>query len=215
MKHRGLAARVCGLVAVVCVGATLARAQDAGSSPLPVQEYARNDKGLLVAEVKFSGDGSVSSCRVVRSNVPYPLEASTVDYIRRKWNNPFFAGQTVYFPVEFDGLPWYVKHWDDPLIPPPNFLAPGDPERKLKLRIVFGKDGWAQHVEVEQSSDDDRLDHGAAIWVKVHWHNDAYAGKTIDAPFIFKPLRAPKAAVAKPKVVEPPEDYAPPAVRVE
>jgi hypothetical protein len=171
-----------------------------------------------VAEVNFGKDGSVASSRVVRSNVPYPLEASTIDYIRRKWMNPYFAGQTAFFPVEFDELPWYVKHWDDPLMPPPNFLAPGDPERKLKLRIVFGQDGWAQRVEVKQPSGADDVDRGTAIWVKVHWHNVAYAGQTMDAPFDFKSLRKAKSAVAnapKQKAVESQEDYAAPAVRVE
>ncbi len=106
------------------------------------------------------------------------------------------------------------------LSPPPNFLPEGDPGRKLKLRVTFGPRRLGpQRVEVTEPSGLDPVDHQTAIWVKAHWHNDAYQGQTIDAPFIFKTPSTPKPAVVKappkPKPVAPEESAAAPAVRVE
>ncbi len=185
----------------------------------PAESFAKSDKGILVAEVHFAPDGSVASCRIMRSNVPYTLEAGTVDYIRRKWVNKWFAGYTVRFPIIFEELPWYAKHWDEGMVAPPNFLPPGDPGRKLKLRVSFGPDGWAQGVQIEVPSGLDTVDRQTAVWVKVHWHNEAFAKQTLDAPFIFKTPSTPKPVVAKtqpkPKVAAPEEPVAAPAVRVQ
>ena len=186
---------------------------------MPVDVFKKNDKGILIAEVKFAPDGTVAVCRIVRSNVPYQLEVETVEYIRRKWVNAWFAGDTVRFPITFDALPWYAKHWDDPLVPPPNFLPEGDPGRTVKLRITFGPDGWAQRVQVQGTSGSDVVDRETAIWVKVHWHNEAFAGQTLDAPFIFKTPETVKPAVVKaapkPKAAAPVEPAAAPAMRVQ
>jgi len=178
-------------------------------------------KGLLVVDVKFAADGTVAACRIVRSNVPYVLESSTVDYVRRKWVNAFFAGEAVQLPITFDELPWYVTSWQDGLTPPPNFLPAGDPGRKLKLRVTFGPDGWVKRVEVKEPSGLDTVDRDTAVWVKVHWHGAAYQGQMLDAPFIFKTPSLPKPVVAKAppkpkaKAVTPEEPAAVPAVRVE
>ena len=216
--------RIALLVSLLALGfyAAPALAQELAPPPAPAQTDKKNDRGMVVAEVKFAEDGTVATCRIVRSNLPYPLEAGTVDYIRRKWVNKYFAGDTVRFPLTFDELPWYAKHWDDGIVAPPNFLPPGDPGRKLKLRVTFGPDGWAQKVEVEQTSALDAVDRQTAIWVKVHWHNEAFAGQTLDAPFIFKTPVGTNPAVAKttkprPKAAAPTEQEpaAVPAVRVE
>jgi hypothetical protein len=201
--------------------AARAGAQEVAPTELPVAPYKANDKGLVVAQVQFAVDGKVAACRIVRSNVPYPLEAATVDYIKRKWIDDAFAGETVNFPLTFDSLPWYAKSWNEGLVPPPNLLPAGDPGRKLKLRVTFGPDGWVQHVQVMNSTGIDLMDREASVWVKVHWHNEAFAGQTVDAPFEFKPSKPslPKEPAAKPKPVavpaEPAEPTAPPAVRVE
>jgi len=187
------------------------------------QDAAGNAKGLLVVDVRFAADGTVAACRIVRSNVPYVMESSTVDYVRRKWVNAWFAGETVLMPISFDELPSYATNWGEGLATPPNFLPEGDPGRKLKLRVTFAPDGWVQRVEVKEPSGLDTVDRDTAVWVKVHWHDTAYQGQTLDAPFIFKtpPVAKPVVAKAapkpkaKPKPVAPEEPAAVPAVRVE
>ena len=200
-------------------------AQEVAPPPLPVAPYEKNEKGLIVVQVIFGADGKVASCRVARSNVPFPLEAATVDAIKREWDDDWLAGETVNFPITFDTLPWYATHWDDNLVPPPNLLPLGDPGRTLKLRITFGADGWVEHVKIVQPSGIELIDRQTAIWVRVHWHNNAFAGQTLDTPFVFQPPLGSKPAKAKtpaakasPKPTvpaEPAEPVAPPAVRVE
>jgi hypothetical protein len=203
---------------ILALGLGLASAQEA--APPPAAD-ATTGKGLIMVEVKFAADGTVAACRIMRSNVPYVLESSTIDYVRRKWVNAFFANETVLLPITFDELPWYAKSWMDGLTPPPNFLPPGDPGRKLKLRVTFGPNGWVQRVELKEPSGLDIVDRDTAIWIKVHWHDVTHAGQTLDAPFIFKTPATPKQVVAKtpskpkPKPVAPEEPAAAPAVRVE
>jgi len=218
MNNRGRLVLMMGVVALGLTFGVVAQAQEDALPALPVDAYKKNDKGILVAEVKFAADGTVSSCRILRSNVPFTLEASVVDYIRRKWVNEWLAGDTVHMPITFEELPWYAKHWDDPLVAPPNFLPTGDAGRNVKLRITFGPKGWVQRVKIESPSGVDLLDRETAIWVKVHWHNEAYAGQTVDAPFEFKPVSVPVQPKPVSKPVAPPtpqEIYAPPAQRVE
>ena len=211
MKNRGWA----GMALVLTLSLGTASAQTTTPAPGPVES-----PGLLEVDVKFAADGTVAACRIVHSNVPYTLEAGTVDYIRRKWVNEWFAGEAVRFPITFAELPWYAKKWSDGLVTPPNFLTAGDPGRKLKLRVTFGPDGWAQRVEVKESSGLADVDRNTAVWVKVHWHNVAYQGQTVDAPFVFKTPLLPKPPVAKapPKpqpTAAPEEPQAAPAVRVQ
>ncbi|MEI9999232.1 MAG: hypothetical protein WDO13_08680 [Verrucomicrobiota bacterium] len=188
---------------------------------LPVDIYKKNDKGVVVVAVQFDGEGRVANCRVIRSNAPFPLEMQTIDHIKRKWLNEFFAGTTQIFPIEYDEIPWYAKRWDDHLVPPPNLLPPGDPGRTMKVRVTFGKDGWVTGAQVVEPSGIQVVDEETAIWVKVHWHNEAYAGQVLDAPFEFKAPPAPKVvAPPKPKPepapsAEPAEPAAVPATRVE
>jgi len=204
------------LAGVLVLGFSIASAQETA----PTAD-ATTGRGLLVVDVKFAADGTVAACRIVHSNVPYVLESSTVDYVRRKWVNAYFANEEVQLPITFDELPWYATQWGDGLTPPPNFLPPDDPGRKLKLRVTFGPDGWVQRVEVKEPSGLDAVDRNTAVWVKVHWHDATYQGQTLDAPFIFKTPSLPKPAVAKappkPKVkaAAPEEPAAVPAVRVE
>ena len=203
------------LACVLALGLSVASAQEA---PPPTDTTA--GKGLVMVEVKFAADGTVAACRIMRSNVPYVLESSTIDYVRRKWVNAFFANETVLLPITFDELPWYAKGWMEGLMPPPNFLPAGDPGRKLKLRVTFGPNGWVQRVEVKERSGLDTVDRDTAVWVKVHWHDVAYQGQTLDAPFVFKTPVMPKPVVTKtPKVNPKPaateEPTAAPAVRVE
>ena len=204
---------ICALVLVW----SMASAQETAPSVAP---DANAGKGQLVVEVKFAADGTVTACRIMRSNVPYVLESSTIDYVRSKWVNAFFANETVLLPITFAELPWYAKSWMDGLMAPPNFLPPGDPGRKLKLRVTFGPNGWVKRVEVKEPSGLDAVDRDTAVWVKVHWHDAAYQGQMLDAPFIFKTPSAPKPAVAnatkpKAKAAAPGEPAAAPAVRVE
>jgi hypothetical protein len=207
-----------GLACAFALGWSMASAQE--SAPPPAAGTSTG-KGLLVVDVKFAADGTVAACRIMRSNVPYVLESSTVDYVRRKWVNAWFANEMVQLPITFDELPWYAKSWQEGLTPPPNFLPAGDPGRKLKLRVTFGPDGWVKRVEVKEPSGLDGVDRDTAVWVKVHWHDAAYQGQTLDAPFIFETPHVPRPAVAKappkpkPKPAAPEEPAAAPAVRVE
>ncbi len=175
---------------------------------------------MVLTQIQFGPDGSVKQCRIVRSNAPYALEASTTDFIENHWKNSFFAGETRYIPITFDQLPSYVPHWNDDMVPPPDPLASTDPERALKLRLTFGTDGWVKKVEVVDPSGQDSLDMQTELWVQVHWHHDAYANQVIDAPFKFEPpapppTPAPPVVVKKAKPVAPDEPVAIPAERVQ
>ena len=171
--------------------------------------------GFILVEVKFAEDGKVWSGRVVRSNAPFSLEASTIDFVKNHWRNEFFAGTTQILPITFSQLPSSSTHWNDDMPPPVDPLAVGDLKRKAKLRVNFGSDGWVQHVEVADPSGVDTIDRQTAIWVKVHWHHTAFAGQTIDVPFEFNPPAPPKPIVQhkRPQPAEE-EATAPPAVRV-
>ena len=209
--------KIRALLCAFALGMSVASAQET----VPPAPAANAGKGLLVVDVKFAVDGTVAACRIVRSNVPYVLESSTIDYVRSKWVNAFFANETVLLPITFAELPWYAKSWMDGLMAPRNFLPPGDPGRKLKLRVTFGPNGWVKRVEVKEPSGLDAVDRDTAVWVKVHWHDAAYQGQMLDAPFIFKTPSLPKPVVAKAppkpkaKAVTPEEPAAVPAVRVE
>jgi hypothetical protein len=181
-----------------------------------------NTVGVILAEIRFGQDGNAKQCRIIRSNAPYSLEASTTEYIELHWKLPLFAGETRFFPITFDQLPSYVPHWNDEMVAPPDPLAVGDPQRKLKLRLSFGADGWIKKVEVADPSGLDSLDRQTGVWVQVHWHHDAYANQVIDAPFQFEPPPAPPAppppVVKKTKPVEPAQPTEPmaiPAMRVQ
>jgi hypothetical protein len=178
-------------------------------------ELSKNNTiGVMLVVVKFAADGHAEHCRVVRSNAPFALEASTVDYIENHWKNPFFAGDTVDFPITFEQLPSYVAPW--------NPLTVGDPSRNLKLHLTFGPDGWVKAIQIVQPSGIDSLDQQTGMWVKVHWHHDAYANQEIDAPFQFNPPPAPPPPPPAPPVKPHPanpapatEDTAIPAERVQ
>ncbi len=171
--------------------------------------------GFILVEVTFAQDGKVSSGRVVRSNAPFSLEASTIDFVRNHWKNEYFAGTTQVFPITFSQLPSGDSHWNGDMPPPVDPLTVGDPQRDVKLRLSFGADGWVQHVEVADPSGVDSIDQQTAVWVRVHWHHPAFAGQTLDVPFEFKPPAPPKPIVQHTKPPVPEEDApAPPAVRV-
>ncbi len=80
-------------------------------------------------------------------------------------------------------------------------------------------------MKVVQPSGIELVDRETSIWVRVHWHNDAFAGQTLDTPFIFKSPPAKKASAsapvkpkpkpAAPKPAIPSEPEVTPAVRVQ
>ena len=170
--------------------------------------------GFILVQLKFAEDGKVWSGRVVRSNAPFSLEASTIDFVKNHWKNDYFAGTTQVFPITFSQLPSSCSHWNGDMPPPVNPLAAGDPKRDVKLRVHFGADGWVEKVDVASSCGVDSIDRDTAIWVKVHWHHSAYAGQTFDVPFQFKPPVSKPVIQHKAPQPVPEEDSAPPAVRV-
>ena len=153
-------------------------------------------------------------CLVVRSNAPYSLEISTTNYIEGHWNMPLFAGQTRFVPIAFDQLPSGSKHWNEDMVPPLDPLTVGDPERRLKLHLTFGADGWVSGIKVVDSSGLPSLDEQTGVWVKVHWHHDAYANQSVDAPFKFEPPPTPPPVVVAP-ALPPPEPVGIPAIRAQ
>lgn len=205
------------------IGALSATAQSTPAPPSAVEPSRPSAKGFILLEMTFAADGKVAACHVVRSNAPFGLEASTVEYIKRRWVHEWLAGQTTIFPITFDELPSYATHWIEGLEPPPNFLPTGDPGRTLKLRVTFDANGWVEGEQLIDSTGIKLVDQQTAYWVKVHWHDAALAGKTVDVPLELQPPIAPKAPVAKavpppkpkPEPAPPAEPAAPPAVRVE
>jgi hypothetical protein len=199
------------------VGLT-ARAADSPILPSWAEALKDGHVGVVIVEVQFAKDGSAKQCRVIRSNAPFPLEASTVDFIEKRWKLPLFAGEARVVPIIFQELPSYLPQWNSEMAIPPNPLAVGDPERNLKLRLTFGADGWVKSVDTVAPSGLDSLDQDTAAWVKVHWHHEAYANQVVEAPFDFKPPVAspPPPPVVKHHVSPPPAEPVPiPAIRAQ
>jgi hypothetical protein len=200
----------------------------ASAFPVDAQEPIPSDQpsvnvddqhpGFIIVEVTFDAKGAVKTCRILRSNAPFALESSTIDYIRAHWQSPFFADATATLPIVFEATS-SATYWDEDMTPPPNLFPYGDQLQNLTLRVSFGSDGWVSGVKVLQPSTNQLVDRETAIWVKVHWHHAAYANQTLDAPFKFQPpppapAPAPPVAKAKPPA-PPPEPVAIPAIRAE
>jgi hypothetical protein len=173
-------------------------------------------QGRILVSVTFSPDGAVAACKVVRSNAPFALEANTVDHIRKHWNCPFLGGVTEVIPIVFEESP-KPGYWDADMTPPPDLFPSDDQTHSVTLRLTFGHDGWVSDVSIITPSGSDSVDQQTAIWIKAHWHHDAYANQVIDAPFEFKP--APPRTVPKPaqpaKAVAPSEPAPIPAIRAQ
>jgi hypothetical protein len=173
-------------------------------------------EGRILVSVTFNPEGTVAGCKIVRSNAPFALEANTVDHIRKHWNCPFLGGVTEVIPIVFAESP-KPTYWDADLTPPPNLFPADDQTHNVTFRLTFGSDGWVSNVSVATPSGSDSVDQETAIWIKAHWHRDAYANQVIDAPFEFKP--APPPPPPKPaKSVQPappPEPVPIPAIRAQ
>lgn len=200
------------LLGLILQGSTASRAYGEASTLVGLPEPLTFDsnQGKILLEITFGPQGEVAHSRVARSNAPYPLEISTIAYVRKYWRLPLFAGKTKLMPIVFDA--GSTIKWDDDLPPPPNLFPVTDLKRELTLRLTFGPDGWASDSAVIKPSGDDSIDRLTAIWIKAHWHHEAYANKTIDAPFLFTypaPAPPPKPKPAPP----PPEPVAIPAIR--
>jgi hypothetical protein len=169
-------------------------------------------QGTIRVAITFGSDGTVSDCHVVRSNAPFALEASTVDYVRKHWIWPAFAGSTEVVSLDFDSAPT-PKYWEGEMAAPPDLYPEDGQTHNVTLRLTFGADGWVSSYAVTSPSGIDAGDQQTALWIKAHWHHDAYANRVIDAPFEFKPP-APK--VVKPVApAPPPEPVAIPAIRAQ
>jgi TonB family protein len=71
--------------------------------------------------------------------------------------------------------------------PAPPYYTTDSAGGLLTLAVTFGPDGWVSECVVARSTGNAALDNRTLSWVKTHWHNRAYAGQTIQAPFEFKP----------------------------
>jgi hypothetical protein len=181
----------------------------------------RNVRGAIVVAVTFDADGKVAGCQLLRSDAPYPLEASTIDHIRKHWKVPLFAGDTIVLPIVYPNPPT-PDYWIEDMANPPDLFPFDDKTYTMKLRLTFGNDGWVRDAQVQQKSGIDLADAQTAAWVKVHWHHSAYANQVLDAPFQFSRLASPAPAPPPPppvlqpaKPAAPPEPVPIPAIRVQ
>jgi hypothetical protein len=186
-----------------------ATGQDTSAAPAASTDTPEQQgPGRVSVKITFGDSGEVKDCQVVRSNAPYSLEVSTIDYIKDNWIWTFCADKTVVVPVVFDDSTKSV-HWNGDLDTPPDFLPVGETQRDVKLRLTFGDDGWIKETKVIQSSGIELMDQELSLWIRVHWHHDAYAGQVIDAPFQFSraastPIAAQEAPAPPPTPAAPP-----------
>ncbi len=174
------------------------------------------ERGRIVLAITFDPSGKVAECRLVRSNAPVELEASTVDYVRTHWNFPLFGGMKVTLPIVFEEGAG-PTHWNGDFPLPPNPFPYDSQKYTMKLRLTFNKEGWVSHVEATQTSGIQLADDETGAWIQAHWHHVAYANRTVDVPleFVRPPVPPPPAPHVVPKPAPPPEPVAIPAMRVE
>jgi hypothetical protein len=192
-------------VGLQCGWASCEAKPEPPSAPVIPAGSASEEQGKIWVEVRYDSEGKVKTCRIIRSNAPVDLELSTVDYISQHWHCLFLAGQTLLMPIIFDPAPT-ANYWLKAMVPPPDPFPPDDPEHDMRLRITFGDDGWVREVHVLETSGDDSADKQTEAWVKVHWHNQDYAGKVIDVPFDFQPLPPKPTPAPAPVVVTAPKE---------
>ena len=156
----------------------------------------------MAIEVVFGSDGKVQNCRLVRSNAPYALEHSTLDYIRNRWGGPFFADSSEVVRIIYDEPPT-AGYWNGELALPPNLFPDDGHQHEVMLRISFDNEGWVKGCKVLLSSGIELADAQTAAWIKVHWHSDSYANKVVDAPFVFQRTEhQPVTSMLQPKSVD-------------
>jgi hypothetical protein len=171
-------------------------AQEIPRASLPSGMYRANDKGIIMVEVAYGLDGKVENARIVRSNVPFSLESSVIDTIRKQWQVPLFAGAAMTFPIYFDTPPAAAGAWNEDTPPPRDLLPPGDAGRTLKVQVYFGDDGWVVNERIVEPSGIQLLDTETEIWIKVHWHHAAFANGNRIFPIEFLPQNAPSTSPA-------------------
>lgn len=185
------------------------------NSPADSGESVSVERGQVWVELNYAQDGKLQGCRIVRSNIPFDLEASTIDFIRKHWQCALFAGETVVMPIVYDE-PATATFVNNGMVPPPDPFPSTDPEHDMRLRVSFGSDGWVKDVTVTEPTGDDLADKETAMWVKVHWHRQSYANQVLDVPFVFRPAPVPSPTTPASAPSEPASAETPvPAVRVE
>ena len=187
--------------------------------PEPASTKAGGDleeRGKIVLAIAYDRSGKVAECRLVRSNAPVELEASTVDYVRTHWNCPLFAGMKVTLPIVFEAG-YGQMHWNGDFPLPPNPFPYDGHKYAMKLRLTFNNEGWVSHVQAEQTSGIQLADDETGAWIQAHWHHVAYANQNVDVPLEFArpPIPAPTVPHVAPKPKPPPEPVAIPAIRVQ
>jgi hypothetical protein len=185
---------------VVSAGRTavLTAAIFGGAATLPTQADPKPDSGVDVlvereqvwVELNYGQDGKVQACRIVRSNAPFSLEASTIDFIRKHWQCAVLAGKTLVLPIVYDE-PAVSSYLNRGTVPPPDPFPANAPEHDMRLRVSFDGDGWVKDASVTETTGDDLADKETAMWVKVHWHRQSYANRVFDIPFVFRPASVP------------------------
>jgi TonB family protein len=189
-----------------------------GTTPSDLEESVAG-QGRIVLTLTFDGAGKVTDCRLVRSNAPVELEASTVEYVRSHWNSPIFAGTRVTVPIVFEGNAGSIR-WNGDFPLPPNPFPFDTQKHAMKLRLKFNDHGWVSHVQAEQTSGIQLADDQTGAWIQAHWHHAAFANKEVVVPLEFvRSLPPPRRASSMPAAPHPhkpaPESVAIPAMKVE
>lgn len=162
--------------------------------PAPVQHRRRT----IIVSVTYGADGRVRDCKVMRSNATRLLEVSTLEHIRKHWGGAFFADSVEVVPIQFDETT--TTEWTGDMATPPNVFPDDNHAHEMTIRVSFDREGWVASTKVMLSSGIQIADEETAAWVRVHWHSDAYAGKAVDAPFIFQSAKKkPSVSLMKPK----------------
>jgi TonB family protein len=155
----------------------------------PESAKKRHEQGSILYSVTFGPGGRVSECHVVRSSASAYLDAYGSAFIRDNWIFPSLRNLTVELPLSFvlDGTSQKTPE----SFPAPPYYTSDSAAGTLTLVVTFGTDGWVSQCVVSRSTGNTALDNRTMEWVKTHWHDIAYAGQTIQAPFEFRPAVAP------------------------
>ncbi len=158
------------------------------SPPYPPTAWRHHETGTIQLSITFGRDQEVSDCHVVHSSAPYLLDTYTCDFIQKNWRSSAYAGTTISVPITYT-MPGVAPISVD--FPAPPYFTSDAEEGSVTLAVNFGPDGWVKNCTVAKSSGYLHLDSMALAWVKTHWHHNAYAGQTINVPFVFKKPQAP------------------------
>ena len=69
--------------------------------PYPVEAEMKHQTGTVNVSIQFDGDGHVADVEVIDSSGPSIFISNTRSWIRSRWHDAQFAGQTVSAPIRY------------------------------------------------------------------------------------------------------------------